>query len=92
MGQGKLCQSCSMPLDNEEIRGTEKDGSKSSEYCIYCYKDGAFTNPDMTMGQMETMVKMQMEKRNIPANITTMAVNSLPGLKRWKTVKGAAAQ
>jgi hypothetical protein len=38
----------------------------------------------MSMDQMETMVKMQMEKRHIPSNIITMAVNSLPNLKRWK--------
>jgi hypothetical protein len=39
----------------------------------------------MSMKQMETIVKMQMEKRHIPANIITMAVDSLPNLKRWKT-------
>lgn len=83
MSTEKFCQSCSMPLDNNEMRGTEKDGSKSNEYCVYCYKDGAFTTPDITLGQMETIVKTQMEKRNIPENIVTMAVNSLPHLKRW---------
>lgn len=36
-----FCQSCTMPTDNEADRGTEKDGSKNSEYCKYCYKDGA---------------------------------------------------
>jgi len=84
MSSEKFCQSCSMPLDSNEISGTEKDGSKSNEYCIYCYRDGAFTTPSMSIKQMETIVKMQMEKRNIPANIITMAVNSLPNLKRWK--------
>jgi len=24
----KVCQSCTMPIDNTEDRGTEKDGSK----------------------------------------------------------------
>lgn len=26
-----------------ELRGTEKDGRKSDDYCMYCYKDGHFT-------------------------------------------------
>lgn len=28
-----------MPL-TPEILGTNADGSKSEEYCVYCYKDG----------------------------------------------------
>ena len=80
----KFCQSCSMPLDNNEIRGTEKDGSFSDEYCIYCYKDGAFTIPGMSIDEMRTMVETQMKKRNLPAHLITMAVNALPGLRRWK--------
>lgn len=39
-----------MPL-TEDNRGTEADGSRSEDYCIYCYKDGRFTQ-DMTMEQM----------------------------------------
>ena len=34
-----ICQSCGMPLDFMELRGTEKDGRKSDDYCMYCYKD-----------------------------------------------------
>ena len=36
----KFCQSCGMPL-TEEILGTNADGIKNEDYCIYCYKDGA---------------------------------------------------
>jgi hypothetical protein len=32
--------------------GTEKDGSKSKDYCGYCYRDGEWTNPNATMEQM----------------------------------------
>ena len=39
-----------MPL-SPEVLGTNADGSKSEEYCIYCYKDGAFTG-DFNMEQM----------------------------------------
>ena len=46
----KFCQSCGMPL-TDEVLGTNADGSKNEEYCMYCYKDGAFTG-DFTMEEM----------------------------------------
>jgi radical SAM superfamily enzyme len=73
-----------MPLDNPEVMGTEKDGSKSKEYCTYCYQNGAFVNPNMKLEEMKTLVKEQMEKRKIDTNIISMAVSSLPDLKRWR--------
>jgi radical SAM superfamily enzyme len=39
-----------MPLTNE-VFGTNADGTSNEDYCIYCYKDGKFTQ-DMTMEQM----------------------------------------
>ena len=72
-----------MPLDKEEMLGTEKDGSKSHEYCKYCYVNGSFVNPNMKLDQMTEIVKMQMSKMNIPADVISKAVNILPQLKRW---------
>jgi radical SAM superfamily enzyme len=80
-----FCQSCSMPLDNPALRGTEKDGSKSVEYCSYCYQNGSFINPDMTLEEMKTLVKEQMEKMKIDTGIINLALGSLPHLKRWKS-------
>ena len=37
----KFCQSCGMPLVVGNI-GTNSDGSKSEDYCGYCYKGGVF--------------------------------------------------
>ena len=72
-----------MPLDSPELLGTEKDGSKSQEYCKYCYQKGAFINPGMTLDEMRVLVKSQMEKMKIDTSIINMAVTSLPKLKRW---------
>ena len=33
------CQSCGMPLVNEKEIGTNEDGSRSNEYCIYCFEN-----------------------------------------------------
>lgn len=46
-----FCQSCGMPLKNQADLGTNTDGSSNNDYCVYCYKDGAFTQ-DVTMDEM----------------------------------------
>ena len=46
----KFCQSYAMPLNlhEEDVRGTEKDGTLSENYCRYCYESGKFTEPNIT--------------------------------------------
>lgn len=73
-----------MPLDNPALLGTEKDGSKSNEFCSYCYQNGQFVNPGMTLNEMKALVKVQMEKMKMDPSIISMAVTVLPELKRWK--------
>lgn len=78
-----------MPLDSKDILGTEKDGSSNLAYCKYCYKDGAFTAPGMTLAGMEYRVRTRMAKMDLPADLVKLAVDRLPFLKRWS---GAAEQ
>ena len=85
----KFCQSCGMPL-TEEIFGTNADGSKNQEYCIYCYKDGAFTG-DFTMEQMAEYCSMFVEEynKNTGKNLTACEYKQellkfFPTLKRWR--------
>lgn len=80
----KICQSCSMPLEGENLLGTEKDGSKNEEYCKYCYKDGEFTNPGITLDQMKAHIMKIMGKEKLPADVLESAVSRLSQLKRWK--------
>lgn len=84
MKERKFCQSCSMPLDDGSMRGTEKDGSPSDDYCKYCYQNGAFTAPGMSLDEMKKTVQSEMEKRNIDKNVIVLAVKTLPYLDRWK--------
>lgn len=89
MNPVKICQSCSMPLESKDVLGTEKDGTASLDYCKYCYKDGAFTAPGMTLTGMEYRIRTRMAKIDLPANLVKLAVDRLPFLKRWG---GAAEQ
>lgn len=80
----KFCQSCAMPL-NDEVLGTEKDGSKNADYCEYCYKDGAFS-ANCTMDEMIDFCAPMMAQNN--PDMTEEAAKEqmqqfFPQLKRW---------
>lgn len=80
-----FCQSCGMPLNKEEVKGTEKNGLITDEYCKYCYENGAFKNPDMNLEDMKKNVQNQMKKMQLHENVIQKAVNILPALKRWQS-------
>ncbi len=47
------CQSCGMPLSKDPQKGgTKSDGTKSTDYSSYCYQNGSFTEPDITVQDM----------------------------------------
>lgn len=84
----KFCQSCGMPL-TDEIAGTNADGTKSEDYCIYCYKDGAFTG-DFTMEEMVDYCSMFVDEynKNTGQALTACEYKDVlrkyyPTLKRW---------
>ena len=85
----KFCQSCGMPL-TEEILGTNADGSKNEEYCIYCFKDGVFTS-DFTMEEMVEFCAQFVDEfnKNAGQNLTKEEYKAMlrqyyPSLKRWR--------
>lgn len=78
-----------MPLTDDN-RGTNADGSRNFDYCIYCYKDGKFTQ-DMTMEQMiDHCARFTDEiNRQSGQNLTQEQAKEMmrqffPHLKRWK--------
>ena len=77
-----FCQSCAMPMTPEQY-GTNQDGTPNSDYCVYCYKDGAFTS-DTTMEEMIEFCAPHMEGMT-PEEARKMLSATLPQLKRWKT-------
>jgi hypothetical protein len=80
-----LCQSCGIPLDNEAIKGTEKNGLKSDEFCKFCYDKGAFTNPNLTLAEMQENIEAQIKKLMLSEDVIKEALSILPILNRWKT-------
>ena len=81
----KFCQSCAMPMADEGLFGTNADGSKNEDYCIYCFKDGEFTS-DMTMDEMIAFCSEKMVEVHPEMNIeeaSKMMNEVFPQLKRW---------
>ena len=85
----KFCQSCGMPMTIETL-GTNADSSRNDDYCIYCYKDGKFTQ-DMTMEQMIDHCAQFTDEINRQSgqNLTQEQAKEMmhqffPHLKRWK--------
>jgi hypothetical protein len=80
----KICQSCAMPLENEEQLGTNKDGSKNEEYCFYCYKEGEYTDNRTLEGMIEVCVPFMVEQGMTKEEAKKILEQTLPNLKRWK--------
>lgn len=84
-----FCQSCGMALPEPQYFGTEKDGSANTEYCCYCYKDGALA-PDCTMDEMIEISLLHMRElyKDNPDYDEKSALENMksffPQLKRWK--------
>ncbi len=79
------CQSCGMPLVEAALFGTEKEGQVSVEYCTYCYGEGEFKQPDLTMKEMiEICVPHLKEEGMTEEGARQMLATFLPSLKRWR--------
>jgi hypothetical protein len=65
--------------------GTNADGSRNSEYCGYCFKEGRFSFTGSYEEFLEMQVRIAQERMNMPEDkAREMASAILPTLKRWK--------
>jgi len=82
----KFCQSCAMPLTTPQEHGINKDGSQNDDYCVYCFKDGAFTADVDMEGMIEACVPFCVEHK-VYADADTARAEMrafFPTLKRWR--------
>lgn len=83
--KNNYCQSCGMPLKKDPNGGgTEKDGTINKKYCSYCYEKGKFTQPNITMPEMKTLVIGEMKKMGMPGFVAKIFAMGIPKLERWK--------
>lgn len=75
-----------MPMERPEMFGTNADGSKSEEYCAYCFQKGAFTEPDISRQEMiDKCVAIMNQRKIMPEDqARNLMAKTIPSLKRWK--------
>ena len=76
-----------MPLSDEfKNLGTESDGSPVSEYCMFCYQNGGFTNPDQTVdGMVQSSIDFMTSNLGFSEEQATQMSNDvIRKLKRWQ--------
>ena len=80
------CQSCGYPLQKEEDKGTNADGTRN-EYCSMCFKDGKIIQSDITMeGMIELAAKglSEFDPNMSYGQAKEYVSKVIPQLKRWK--------
>ena len=86
--QESFCESCGMPMgETNEMYGTETNGSKSADYCKFCYDSGAFLSPNLTLKeQIESVAAIMVKDFGFsPEDAKEQCEAGIPNLKRWKT-------
>lgn len=83
MEKGLICQSCSMPIEQEEHIGTNHDGSKNNDYCVFCFKDGSFTDNMSLDAFIENSLQFASEVGMSEEEMREYCKKMLPTLKRW---------
>ena len=83
MEEKLVCQSCSMPIAQEEHIGTNRDGSPNRDYCVFCFKDGSFIQ-DMNLDEfIEHSLQFAPQVGISEENFKNYCNETLPTLKRW---------
>ncbi len=83
---GCICQSCAMPMKDRKEYGTNTDKSQNCDFCFFCYREGKFLNPTITLEQMIAKATEMMKKKNISQASIDQVKALLPTLKRWTKV------
>ncbi len=71
-----------MKNDPEKL-GSNSDGSPNQEYCLYCYQNGSFTQPNFLAKDMQEFCIEKMKEMGFPKFIGWLFTRSIPKLKRW---------
>ena len=80
-----ICQCCTYPLRNPEELGTNADGTWSTDYCVYCFKDGEWVDPNMTVEGIINYTVPYMVSPSMTAEEAKAKLQEfVPKLKRWR--------
>lgn len=73
-----------MPIESNDLLGTNKDGSINNDYCKYCYTDGEFIHK-VSMEEYIDMCSQFGEQAGMTNDeMRKLCTELFPTLKRWK--------
>ena len=80
----KFCQSCGMPLEKDF--GTNSNKTRKQKFCNFCFQNGHFTDPFVTMEQMIQEIACYLTiTMKLPEDEAIESAQSfIPNLKRWE--------
>jgi hypothetical protein len=75
-----------MPLGAPGFYGTNADASQQTEYCKFCFQNGAFTQGDLTVeGMVDSSVAFMVQNLKFEeSKARELSQAIIPQLKRWK--------
>ncbi len=81
-----VCQSCGMPIDRHEDFGTNSNLTKNEDFCIFCFHNGRFSEPEISKAVMVSRITESLvAKTNLPKEQAHRFVNdTISSLKRWQ--------
>ena len=83
--EAQICQSCGMPMEKSEDFGTNADRNRNEDYCCFCFKNGDFTSPDLTLEQMiDKLIGFADKMGMTQTQAREIAQKVIPRLKRWQ--------
>ena len=77
--------SLSMPPPKVEDSGTNQDGSRNEDYCIYCCKDGRFLHDVSLKEYIEMNVPFYEQAGMTEEQMRKHCETVFPTLKRWNS-------
>ena len=79
------CQSCGMRL-GPGFYGTNQNTTISNDYCKYCFENGQFREPNITLEEMigRSVANMKDEEGVTEEEAVKLATNTIPNLTRWR--------
>ncbi len=80
----RICQSCGMPMETEDVFGTNADGSINEDYCKYCYVSGEFIDKVSMEEYIEMCSRFGSQAGMTNEEMKAYCENLFPMLKRWK--------
>ena len=63
--------------------GTNADGTRSELFCSHCYEAGKFKQANMTVTEMQALVKSKLRAMGFPGFLAGLFTRGIPKLQRW---------